>query len=153
MVLGYCRSHPPSFRGEPVSGGFLSRIAKGDEESTAYVSVDTSRGCSPGGIAHMGFSPEREETMYFVSTGRKDVRGGAAEYLKSGPEKVTACFRTMGKVTPPVNYQVISTCDALPERCPDIRSVCRFGTAEQIRNMAAFVHFYRDDLFSPVIVP
>ena len=46
-----------------------------------------------------GFTPEREEIKYFVSTGRKDVRGGAAEFLKSGPEKVEACFKVMGKVT------------------------------------------------------
>ena len=31
--------------------------------------------------------------------------------------------------------------------------MCFFGTAEQMRNMAALVHFDRDNPFSPVIVP
>ena len=131
----------------------LYRIATGNEVSAIYVSADTKEGCCPGGISHMGFTPEREEIKYFVSTGRKDVMGGAAEFLKSGPEKVEACFRAMGKVTPPGRYLVVSACDVLPDKNPGVRSICCFGTAEQIRNMAALVHFDRDDPFSPVIVP
>jgi hypothetical protein len=131
----------------------LYRMATGNEVSAIYVSADTSEGCCPGGISHMGFAPEREEIKYFVSTGRKDVRGGAAEFLKSGPEKVEACFRAVGNVTSPGKYLVVSACDVLPEKNPGVRSICCFGTAEQIRNMAALVHFDRDDPFSPVIVP
>jgi len=131
----------------------LFRIATGNVVSAIYASADTSDGCCPGGISHMGFAPEREEIRYFVSTGRKDVRGGAAEFLKSGPEKVEACFKAMGKVTPPGKYLIVSACDALPDKNPGIRSICCFGTAEQIRNMAALIHFDRDDPFSPVIVP
>lgn len=131
----------------------LFRIAVGYGVSAIYVSADTSEGCCPGGISHMGFAPEREEMKYFVSTGRKDVRGGAAEFLKSGPEKVDACFKAIGTVTPPGKYLIVSACDALPDKSPDIRSICCFGTAEQIRNMAALVHFDRDDPFFPVIVP
>jgi len=131
----------------------LFRMATGNEISGVWVSADTSEGCCPGGISHVGFTPEREDIKYFVSTGRKDVRGGAAEFLKSAPEKVEACFKAMGKVTPPGKYLVVSACDALPDPTPDIRSVCCFGTAEQVRNMAALVHFDRDDPFSPVIVP
>lgn len=101
----------------------------------------------------MGLAPESEDIKFFVSTGRKDVRGGAAEFLKSGPEKVEACFRAMGKVSPPGKYLIVSACDALPDDSPDVRSICCFGNAEQIRNVAALVHFDRDDPFSPVIVP
>jgi len=131
----------------------LFRMATGNEVSAIYVSADTQEGCCPGGISHMGFTPEREDIKYFVSTGRKDVRGGAAEFLKSGPEKVEACFKAMGTVTPPGKYLIVSACDALPDKNPGVRSICCFGTAEQIRNMAALVHFDRDDPFSPVIVP
>ena len=131
----------------------LFRMATGNEVSAVYASADTSEGCCPGGISHMGFTPESEEIKYFVSTGRKDVRGGAAEFLKSSPEKVEACFKAMGKITPPGKYLVVSACDALPDPSPDVRSICCFGTAEQVRNMVALVHFDRDDPFSPVIVP
>ena len=101
----------------------------------------------------MGFTPEREEIKYFVSTGRSDIRGGAAEYLKSSPDVVEKCFKALGTVTPPGRYLVLSVCDALPETDPGVRSICFFGSAEQIRNMAALVHFDREDPFSPVIVP
>ena len=131
----------------------LFRMATGNEVSAIYVSADTQEGCCPGGISHMGFAPEREDIKYFVSTGREDIRGGAAEFLKSGPEKVEACFKAMGKVTPPGRYLIVSACDVLPDENPGVRSICCFGTAEQIRNMAALVHFDQDDPFSPVIVP
>ncbi len=101
----------------------------------------------------MGFSQKPEEIKYFVSTGRKDVRGGAAEYLKSSPEMVEKCFSALGRLTPPGKYLVVRACGTLPQKHPGIRSLCFFGTAEQVRNMAALVHFARDDPFSPVIVP
>jgi hypothetical protein len=47
----------------------------------------------------------------------------------------------------------VQACEALPDTGPAVRSLCCFGTGEQIRNMAALVHFDRDDPFSPVIVP
>jgi hypothetical protein len=131
----------------------LFRIATGNEVPAIYVSADSQEGCCPGGISHMGYAPEGEDIKYFVSTGRKDVRGGAAEFLKSGPEKVEACFKAMGTVTPPGKYLIISASEVLPKKNPGVRSVCCFGSAEQIRNMAALVHFERDDPFSPVIVP
>ena len=94
-----------------------------------------------------------KKSMYFVSTGRVDVRGGAAEVLKIRSRKGRGLLQSNGEGHTPGKYLVISACDALPDPSPDIRSVCCFGTAEQVRNMAALVHFDRDDPFSPVIVP
>jgi hypothetical protein len=131
----------------------LFRMATERNISAIYVSAESREGCCVGGLAHMGFHPEPDEIKYFVSTGRKDVRGGAAEYLKSGPERVERCFKALGSVTPPGKFLIVQACDTLPDRVPGIRSICCFGTAEQIRNMAALVHFDRDDPFSPVIVP
>lgn len=118
-----------------------------------YASADDRKGCCPGGMSHVGFAPEAEEIRYFVSTGRPDVRGGAAEYLKANPELVAASFDALGKITPPGKFLIVSPCDALPAGLPGIRSLCIFGTAEQVRNLAALVHFDRGDPFSPVIVP
>ena len=101
----------------------------------------------------MGFFPEPDDIPFFVSTGRADIRGGAAEYLKSSPEMVKRCFSALGKITPPGKYLVVRTCASLPGIDPGTRSLCFFGTAEQVRNMAALVHFDRDDPFAPVIVP
>jgi hypothetical protein len=131
----------------------MYRMASGEGPQVIHVGKDDHEGCCPGGISHMGFTPEKEEIQYFVSTGRSDIMGGAAEYLKSSPAMVEKCFRALGAITPPGPYMVVSTCEALPQPDPGVRSICCFGTAEQIRNMAALVHFDRDDPFSPVIVP
>jgi hypothetical protein len=131
----------------------LFRMAAGNELSGIYVSADTSEGCCLGGLYHVGFIPVPAEIKYFVSTGRKDVRGGAAEYLKASPELVEHCTMAAGPIHPPGKYLVVQACDALPDPMPEIKSICCFGNGEQIRNMAALIHFDRDDPFSPVIVP
>jgi hypothetical protein len=131
----------------------LYRMAAGAEISEIYVSVDTSEGCCPGGLYHVGYLPVPDEIKYFVSTGKKDVRGGAAEYLKASPELVERCTRAAGPIHPPGKYLVVQACEALPDAVPAVRSLCFFGNGEQIRNMAALIHFDRDDPFSPVVVP
>jgi hypothetical protein len=131
----------------------LYRMAAGTEVSAIYISADTSEGCCPGGLYHVGYIPVPDEIKYFVSTGRKDVRGGAAEYLKASPDLVDRCTRAAGPIHPPGKYLVVQVCEALPDAVPAIRSLCCFGTGEQIRNMAALIHFDRNDPFTPVIVP
>ncbi|MEN6443032.1 MAG: DUF169 domain-containing protein [Methanoregula sp.] len=131
----------------------LFRMATEKGLSAIHVSADSGVGCCEGGLAHMGFHPEPDDIRYFVSTGKKDVRGGAAEYLKASPDLVERCLKAFGTITPPGKYLIIQTCETLPDKNPGVRSICCFGTAEQIRNMAALVHFDRDDPFSPVIVP
>jgi hypothetical protein len=131
----------------------LYRMATEREIPAIYVSADSREGCCPGGLAHTGFQPVPDEIRYFVSTGKKDVRSGAAEYLKANPDLVERCFKALGKVTPPGKYLIVQASETLPDKNCDVRSICCFGTAEQIRNMAALVHFDQDDPFLPVIVP
>jgi hypothetical protein len=131
----------------------LYRMATGRELSAIYVSADSSEGCCMGGLYHTGYSPVPDDIKYFVSTGRKDVRGGAAEYLKASPDLVERCTAAAGPIHPPGKYLVVQACDALPDPMPAVRALCIFGNGEQIRNMAALIHFDRDDPFSPVIVP
>ncbi|MCK9592952.1 MAG: DUF169 domain-containing protein [Methanoregula sp.] len=131
----------------------MVRMATGTDISAFYVSADTGEGCCPGGLTHVGFIPEPEDIRYFVSTGRKDIRGGAAEFLKASPELVEKCNIAAGPIHPPGKYLIVQACETLPDTDPAVRSLCCFGTGEQIRNMAALIHFDRDDPFSPVIVP
>ncbi len=131
----------------------MFRMAAGAEVSAIYVGEDATGGCCLGGLFHTGYIPVPDEIKYFVSTGRKDVRGGAAEYLKAGPELVESCALATGPIRPPGKYLVVQVCEALPAPEPAVRALCCFGNGEQIRNMAALVHFDRDDPFSPVIVP
>jgi hypothetical protein len=50
------------------------------------------------GLYHVEYIPVPDEIKYFVSTGRKDVRGGAAEYLKADPELVERCTVVAGPI-------------------------------------------------------
>jgi len=131
----------------------LFRMATGSELSAIYVSEDSKEGCCLGGLYHVGYIPVPEDIKFFVSTGRKDVRGGAAEYLKASPELVEHCNVVVGHIRPPGKYLIVQACDALPDPHPPILALCCFGNGEQIRNMAALIHFDRDNPFSPVIVP
>ncbi|MDK2975270.1 MAG: hypothetical protein PWP08_1641 [Methanofollis sp.] len=131
----------------------IYRMATRETDAPAlYLGEDMKAGCCPGGLAHMGFTERSDDIRWFVSTGRADVRGGAAEYLKADPALVDASFERVGPVTPPGRYLVIRPCRTVTDDAA-IRSLCFFGTAEAIRNIAALVHFGRADPFSPVIAP
>lgn len=131
----------------------MYRMAAFSSPDALFISGDDKEGCCPGGLSHTGFTKRPDYIRFFVSTGRKDIREGAAEYLKASPDLVDRCFKALGSITPPGRYLVIQVCEALPEPEPAIRSICCFGNAEQVRNLAALVHFDRGDPFSPVIVP
>ncbi|HNX17306.1 MAG TPA: DUF169 domain-containing protein [Methanoregula sp.] len=131
----------------------MYRMAAGREIPAIYLGDGVNEGCCPGGLYHVGYIPMPDDIRYFVSTGRKDVRGGAAEYLKAGPGLVERCTAAAGPIRPPGKYLVVQACEALPDPLPKVRSLCIFGNGEQIRNMAALIHFDRDDPFLPVIVP
>jgi hypothetical protein len=131
----------------------LYRMASDTDVSAIYISADTSEGCCPGGLYHTGYIPVPDDIKYFVSTGRKDIRGGAAEFLKASPELVERCTLAAGPIHPPGKYLIVQACETLPDTGLAVRSLCCFGNGEQIRNMAALIHFDRDDPFSPVIVP
>lgn len=131
----------------------MYRMATGAADAPAlYLGEEANAGCCPGGLAHMGFVGRSAEIRWFVSTGRPDIRGGAAEYLKADPALVDACFERTGPVTPPGRYLVIRPCCTVTDDAA-VRSICLFGTAEAVRNIAALVHFDRPDPFSPVIAP
>lgn len=131
----------------------MYRMATGVTDAPAlYLGDGANAGCCPGGLAHMGFAGRSEEIRWFVSTGRPDVRGGAAEYLKADPALVDACFSRAGPVAPPGRYLVIRPCRTVTD-ADAVRSLCLFGTAEAVRNIAALVHFDRADPFSPVLAP
>lgn len=132
----------------------LYRMAvAGREFPGIYIGEGANEGCCTGGLFHTGYLPEPGDIKYFVSAGRSDVRGGAAEYLKADPELVDRCSAAAGPIRPPGKYLVVQACEALPDPMPDVLSLCIFANGEQVRNISALVHFDRDDPFSPVIVP
>jgi hypothetical protein len=131
----------------------MVRMAFGKAPEVVYLGSDDRTGCCPGGLSHTGYIQRPPGIRYFVSTGRPDIPDAPAEYLKASPELVDECFAAVGTITPPGKYLVIRTCESVPDSLPEVRAVSCFGTCEQIRNLAAMVHFDRPDPFFPVIVP
>ena len=118
-----------------------------------YVTADMPERCCPGGLAQFGFTEFDPGIKYFVSTGSKDFRNGAAEFLRASPELVEENRRLMGKITPPGKYLVIQSCSDLVSEDRGVRSILCFGIAEQIRNLCSLVQFRSRDPFREVLIP
>lgn len=121
--------------------------------SPIYIGEGTLEGCCPGGLAHFGFSEISPYIKYFVSTGTKKFRDGAAEFLRASPELVEQNMNKVGKITPPGKYIVVRACSDLDGTDPGVLSMLCFGVGEQIRNLCALVHFRIVDPFHSIIVP
>jgi hypothetical protein len=143
----------PSTSVSPCIARAILTVAIHGEKPPIYVSADMGERCCEGGLAHFGFKGFDPGIKYFVSTGWKGFRDGAAEFLRASPELVEENQRLMGKITPPGKYLVIRPCADLVDEDPGVRSVLCFGMAEQIRNMCSLVHFRSRDPFREVHVP
>jgi hypothetical protein len=131
----------------------MIRMAQRDGPPAVYFGSDIRTGCCPGGLSHSGYILRPPAISYFVSTGRPGIPDAPAEYLKATPELVDQCFAAIGKISPLGKYLVIRTCESVPPSVTGIRAISCFGNAEQIRNLAALVHFDRPEPFFPVLVP
>ncbi len=131
----------------------MVHMAMNDGPQAVYIGNDVRQGCCPGGLSHTGYIMRPPALSWFVSTGRPGVPDAPAEYLKAGPELVDACFDAIGPVTPAGPYLVIRTCESVADNETGVRAISCFGNAEQIRNMAALVHFDLAEPFFPVLVP
>lgn len=128
-------------------------VALREKTPPIYVAADMREKCCAGGLAQFGFIEFNPGIKYFVSTGSKGFRNGAAEFLRASPELVEENRKLMGKITPPGEYLVIQPCVDLVDKDPGVRSILCFGIAEQIRNMCSLVHFRGRDPFREVLVP
>jgi hypothetical protein len=128
-------------------------LAAHEKTPPIYVGADMRERCCAGGLAQFGFIEFNPGIKYFVSTGWKGFRNGAAEYLRASPELVEENRKLMGKITPPGKYLVIRPCADLVNEDPGVRSILCFGIAEQIRNLCSLAHFRSRDPFREVLVP
>lgn len=157
--LAVCGSPEPPFDAVPLSSVHrciavtMFRMAMNEGPPAVYIGSNVSQGCCPGGLSHTGYTMRPPAISWFVSTGRPGIQDAPAEYLKAGPELVNACFDAIGPVTPAGPYLVIRTCESVADHEAGIRAISCLGNAEQIRNMAALVHFDRAEPFFPVLVP
>jgi uncharacterized protein (DUF169 family) len=128
-------------------------VAFREKTPPIYVTAEMPEACCPGGLAHFGFIEFDPGIKYFVSTGSKDFRNGAAEFLRASPELFEENQKLMGKITSPGKYVIIQPCADLTKGDPGVKSILCLGTAEKIRNMISLVHFRSGDPFREVLVP
>jgi len=128
-------------------------IAVQKETPPLYIGEDTLEGCCPGGQAWFGFKDFSPYIKYFVSTGSKEFRNGAAEYLQATPEIAEEKIKSLGKITPLGKYVVIQACKDLSDEDPGVKSIVCFGIGEQIRNLCSLIHFRGSNPFYSVLAP
>jgi uncharacterized protein (DUF169 family) len=131
----------------------VSRAASGEKLPPLYIGVDALEGCCPGGQAWMGYAEMPDDVVHYISCGSRNVRGGAAEYLKASPEITRNSILAAGTIRPRGNYLIIGDCTAYEGNEADVYAIICIGPAENIRNLGALAHFRSTDPFGKVIIP
>ncbi len=119
----------------------LSSIKKCD---SICIGQEDLEGCCPGGQAWLGYKHFLPLLKYFISTGTKEFRGGAAEYLLANPEVADQQLNSVGSITPLGKYTIIQKSESMNEENVepvDIKSFLCFGHSEQIRNLCSLAYF------------
>ena len=106
-----------------------------------YIGEDDLEGYCPGGQAWFGYNSFMPMLKYFLSTGSKDFRGGAAEFLIANPELAEKQLKSIGNITPLGRYTIIQKSDGLDDQNVEVKAFICFGVAEQIRNLCSLAHF------------
>ena len=112
-----------------------------------YIGNDMLEGCCPGGQAWFGYKSFVPQLKYFISTGSKDFRGGAAEFLLVNPDRAEHQLKTVGKITPLGKYTVIQKSDSIDGKGINVKAFLCFGYSEQIRNLCSLAYFQPENGF------
>ncbi len=115
--------------------------------NSIYIGNDVLNGCCPGGQAWFGFKEFTPNLKFFLSTGSKDFRNGAAEYLIADPEFAEKRLNSIGKIKPLGKYIVIRKCDDMDEVNFKVHAFLCFGNSEQIRNLCSLAYFRPEEGF------
>ncbi|MFX1470406.1 MAG: DUF169 domain-containing protein [Promethearchaeota archaeon] len=111
------------------------------EVSSIYIGNDVTEGCCPGGQAWFGYKKFESKLKYFLSTGSKDFRGGASEFLIANPDLAEKRINSTGKIIPLGKYTIIQKYNSVDEQNLDIKAFICFGLSEQIRNLCSLAYF------------
>jgi hypothetical protein len=128
------------------------KISLEEHSSAIYFGAEAKAGMCPGGQRWCGVTSATSTIKYFVSTGRPDVMGGAAEYLKPSPDAAERFFAAPGEIAFPSTYLNIAGWDQLDEG-QDVLSFILIGNAESIRNLGGLVQYTFEDIFSSIVMP
>jgi hypothetical protein len=122
------------------------------DSPSIYIGEGFEEGCCPGGLTYFGYMERHPMLKFFLSSGNKDFRGGAAEFLRITPELAEESFQASGKINKLGRFLVISPSEDIKED-PGVRSFLVFGSSESIRNLCGLVYFMSGDIFTSVLVP
>jgi len=128
------------------------KISSERDAPAVYFGTEAKAGMCPGGQRWCGVTSATSTIKYFVSTGRPDVMGGAAEYLKPSPDAAERFFAAPGKIAFPSKYLNIAGWDQLDEN-QDVLSFILIGKAESMRNVGGLVQYTFEDIFSSMVMP
>lgn len=115
-----------------------------------YIGNDVLKDCCPGGQAWFGFKDFMPMLKFFLSTGSKDFRNGAAEFLMANPYLAEKRLNSVGKITPLGKYIVIRKCVDMDEQNQqnfEVNGFLCFGYSEQIRNLCSLAYFRPGEAF------
>jgi len=128
-------------------------VDKSNDIISIYVGQETLKGCCPGGQAWFGFKGFPPMLEYFLSSGSKDFRSGAAEYLIATPELAKERLTSTGKITPLGKYIVIQKSDTIIEESFKVTSILFFGNSESMRNISMLAYFSEKDAYNMIKMP
>jgi hypothetical protein len=111
------------------------------EIDSIYVGNGALEGCCPGGQAWLGYKSIIPQLKYFISTGSKNYRNGAAEFLLVSPDIAEQELNSIGNITPINEFTVIKPYDSVNDQNLDVKEFLCFGQSEQIRNLCSLAYF------------
>jgi len=145
---------------DTCSAKVVLTVAVRKDTPPVYMGHDCLKGVCMGGITWLGYARKISPYIrYFVSTGHENFRGGIAEYLKASPELFDKFRESIGEITLPGKYLVVSTCDDFAENEDNsgedhaVQSFLCFGNGQQIRNLCSLIHFRTENPFESIIAP
>jgi len=128
------------------------KISMDGHAPPVYFGAEAKAGICPGGQAWCGVTNPPTMIKYFVSTGRPDIMGGAAEYLKPDPDAAERLFAAPGKIALPARFLTIAGWDQLRDD-QDVLSFILIGSAESIRNLGGLIQYTFEEMFASIAMP
>ncbi|MHA2029039.1 MAG: DUF169 domain-containing protein [Candidatus Kariarchaeaceae archaeon] len=131
-----------------IAYSIFSLTSKSDTDAI-YIERDDNRKRKwcPGGQAWLGFKDFLPMLHYFISSGSKNSRNGAAENLIASPELAEKRLKSTKSITPLGKYIVVQKSSSLSSENLNPNAFLCFGTAEQIRNLSSLFYFRSEKSF------
>lgn len=136
-------------KGNPCVAKALFKMAAHKDVPAIYVGEDCKECCfaAPSWFGYRDFMPGHEKM--FAS----DSPSSGSYCLKKSMELYRESFSDIGKFTPPGKYIVMQPLSEIDESINNVKSILCFGTAIQIRNLGALIHFSEPKIYTPIMAP